>query len=39
MQNILTVQGIPDREYLERWAGMLGIDDALREARQQAGLG
>ena len=32
VRNVLTVQGIPERAYLERWAEQLGIADRLRRA-------
>ncbi len=32
VRNVLTVQGVPDREYLERWSALLGIRDRLEFA-------
>jgi hypothetical protein len=32
VRNVLTVQGVPERAYLERWANELGIADRLRRA-------
>ena len=29
VKNILTVQGVPERAYLERWAEELGVSDRL----------
>lgn len=31
LDNILWVQGVPERDYLERWAGPLGVEERLRE--------
>lgn len=39
VQNILTVQGIPDAEYLHSWAKQLGVNDRLDLAIGNAGLG
>lgn len=39
IQNVLTVQGIPDPEYLKDWALRLGVADRLERALADAGLG
>lgn len=39
VQNVLTVQGIPDADYLREWAGQLGVTDRLERAIAEAGLG
>jgi hypothetical protein len=38
VQNVLTVQGLPEPEYLREWAGRLGIADRLERAIADAGL-
>ena len=37
VRNVLAVQGIPDREYLERWAGELDVRPRLDELLRGAG--
>ena len=37
VRNVLTVQGIPERAYLERWAEELGIADRLQRALASGG--
>lgn len=32
VRNVLSVQGVPEPEYLERWANDLGVTDRLRAA-------
>lgn len=32
VQNVLAVQGVPEREYLLRWAGTLGVSERLERA-------
>ncbi|MEO6597441.1 MAG: hypothetical protein ABIP94_22080 [Planctomycetota bacterium] len=39
VQNVLTVQGIPEPEYLRDWAARLGVADRLERALAEAGLG
>lgn len=39
IQNVLTVQGIPDPEYLTTWAKRVAVDERLRRAITEAGLG
>ena len=39
VHNVLTVQGIPDPEYLEDWAQRIGVEDRLERALAEAGLG
>jgi len=39
VQNVLTVQGIPDPEYLAAWAKQVGVDERLQRALAEAGLG
>jgi hypothetical protein len=29
LRNVIAVQGVPEREYLERWAAELGVTDRL----------
>lgn len=38
IQNVLTIQGVPEPEYLRGWAARLGVGDRLREAIEEAGL-
>ena len=38
IQNVLTVQGIPDPAYLRDWAARLGVVDRLARALAEAGL-
>ena len=37
VRNVLTVQGVPERAYLERWARELGISDRLERVLSSAG--
>jgi hypothetical protein len=39
VQNVLTVQGVPDPEYLTEWAHKLGVEAGLARALHVAGLG
>lgn len=38
VQNVLTVQGIPDPDYLATWAKRIGLDERLHRALVEAGL-
>jgi hypothetical protein len=38
IQNVLTVQGVPDADYLRAWAQQLGVADRLARALGDAGL-
>jgi hypothetical protein len=38
VQNVLTVQGIPDRGYLATWAKRIGVEERLHRALVDAGL-
>jgi hypothetical protein len=38
VQNVLTVQGIPEPEQLRAWAARLGLQQKLEQAIQDAGL-
>ena len=35
VENVLLVQGVPELEYLRRWAGVMGIEARLTEALEQ----
>jgi hypothetical protein len=37
IENVLTVQGVPEREYLEHWAVELGVRDRLDATLREAG--
>jgi hypothetical protein len=38
IENILTVQGVPERAYLEAWAAKLGMRERLEESLRELGL-
>jgi hypothetical protein len=38
IENVITVQGIPERPYLEAWAAKLGVRDRLDETLRELGL-
>jgi hypothetical protein len=38
IENILTIQGVPERAYLEAWAAKLGMRERLEESLRELGL-
>jgi hypothetical protein len=39
VRNVLTVQGIPEADYLANWAAQLHVADRLQRAIDEAGVG
>lgn len=37
IDNVVAVQGVPEREYLQRWARRLGVGERLRKVLDAAG--
>lgn len=37
VENVLSVQSVPELEYMRRWAGILGVGPRLTEALEQSG--